>query len=892
MTRAEIEGLRWRVLLRDVVSETVTLSREGNNYVGLCPFHSERTPSFTLYPDEHYHCFGCGEHGDVFAFVMQRDGVDFLDALAALACRVGTGGAGESARHRPRRTRAVTTEPTSTPIAVRIWQATQPDSGPIHAYLRARGLSGDVPVSLRFHPALRYEREIVGEFPAMVGPLVNAKDEVVGIHRTYLQADGSAKADVLKPKMFLGAVRGAAIRLCDDVGETIAITEGIETGLAVQEATGLPTWVAGSAGNLRSIELPASVIRVYICADHDENGVGQREAELAAANHFAAGRLVFVVIPSQSGDWLDVLNGQGPQAVTAAFDQAMPREPARETGETGAPGSPTAAVSAARFTVTARSRAWADVADLGCFDRSGKFIPAYLGEHLRTESGLLLGPDGRLWRYFGGVYRPDGDAWAKQRVCEIVADRFRRSQIDEVLAYLRAQLPSPMHAPPADVINVQNGLLDWKTGTLRPHSPEVLSTNQIPVVWNPDATAPRTLQFFDEVLPPDAVGLVQELFGYALFPGNPMRKAVMLLGPGGNGKSVLLRLLSRLLGADNVASVPLQALGEDRFSAADLYGKLANICGDLDARAIERTDLFKQLTGGDTIRAQHKFLPAFTFTSYALPLFSANEPPRTADQTNAWFDRWIIVPMPHIFESTERMDVGLDAKLAAELDGLLVLAVTGLQRLMNRGWFHFPPSVERARQGYRETLDTVRAFVVEQCHLTPDGWVDKAELYRRYKNWCKDQGRFALAASSFNTNLTQAYAARIGSRPRQGRRGWAGLAAGPAPTPGDDGDDGDALPVHPKARQDGGDSLEGGGGRPEGDAGDEGDAVHPYVFRVSSRVGSSSPSSPSTPSELSEPAGLGPCRSCGGRVYHQAGEFSVCSTCHPPVRPGDRGTGQ
>src|SRR5262249_21334474 len=158
------------------------------------------------------------------------------------------------------------------------------------------------------------------------------------------------------------------------------------------------------------------------------------------------------------------------------------------------------------------------------------------------------------------------------------------------------------HTPPTNVINVRNGLLEWRTGILRPHSPDVLTTNQLPVTWNPEATAPRTLQFFREVLPLDAIELIEEVTGYSLFARNPFRKAVMLLGPGGNGKSVLLRQISNLLGSDNVSSVPLQALSEDRFSAADLFGKLANICGDLDARTIERTDLFKQVTGGDVIR--------------------------------------------------------------------------------------------------------------------------------------------------------------------------------------------------------------------------------------------------------------------------------------------------
>ena len=265
----------------------------------------------------------------------------------------------------------------------------------------------------------------------------------------------------------------------------------------------------------------------------------------------------------------------------------------------------------------------------------------------------------------------------------------------------------------------------------------------------------------------------------------------MLLGPGGDGKSVLLGLFRGLLGTENVAAVSVQALGEDRFAGADLFGMLANICGDLDARTIERTDLFKQVTGNDVIRAQRKFRDGFNFFCYALPLFSANEAPRTADQTDAWFNRWIILPMTQRFvdatdartptaePTAKRADTALAATLAGELDGLLVRAVTGLRRLMARGHFVYPPSVVEARARYRLTLDTVRGFVAEHCHLDVEGWVERADLYRRYRTWCQEGGRLPLSNATFNDHLGQAFPDRIDVRKRHGIWIWQGLAWGP-----------------------------------------------------------------------------------------------------------------
>jgi putative DNA primase/helicase len=85
----------------------------------------------------------------------------------------------------------------------------------------------------------------------------------------------------------------------------------------------------------------------------------------------------------------------------------------------------------------------------------------------------------------------------------------------------------------------------------------------------------------------------------------------MLLGPGSNGKSVLLKLIVSLLGRDNVSSVTLQALSDDRFAKAQLFGKLANVAGDLDSKPVEKSGAFKMLTGEDVITAEAKYRQPF-----------------------------------------------------------------------------------------------------------------------------------------------------------------------------------------------------------------------------------------------------------------------------------------
>ena len=129
--------------------------------------------------------------------------------------------------------------------------------------------------------------------------------EVQAVHRTFLAPDGR-KAEVEPAKMSLGPVGRGAVRLAA-AGPQLAVTEGIETGLSVQEATGLPTWAALSAPGLKKLVLPELPLasEVVIAADHDE--VGLRAAEQAAERWTAESRKVRIAKPEEYGmDFNDV----------------------------------------------------------------------------------------------------------------------------------------------------------------------------------------------------------------------------------------------------------------------------------------------------------------------------------------------------------------------------------------------------------------------------------------------------------------------------------------------------------------------------------------------------------------------------------------------------------
>jgi phage/plasmid primase-like uncharacterized protein len=131
---------------------------------------------------------------------------------------------------------------------------------------------------------------------------------VHGLHRTWLRPDGLGKADVTDSKMMLGICAGGAVRLAS-AGPVMAVAEGIETALSVQQATGTPTWAALSAPGIEALILPPLPLaaEVTIAADNDASGRGQAAAEKAARRWIAEGRTVRIALPPAGQDFNDVL---------------------------------------------------------------------------------------------------------------------------------------------------------------------------------------------------------------------------------------------------------------------------------------------------------------------------------------------------------------------------------------------------------------------------------------------------------------------------------------------------------------------------------------------------------------------------------------------------------
>lgn len=328
------------------------------------------------------------------------------------------------------------------------------------------------------------------------------------------------------------------------------------------------------------------------------------------------------------------------------------------------------------------------------------------------------------------------------------------------------------------------GLLATRSGTLRLKDRERLDwspahhlLSRVAVPYDPTATCPKTLAFLERAVPVardrDAV---IEMGGYLLMDGNPYQKSMMLYGPKFSGKSTWARVLTGVLGRENVASETLGSLCMGRFSTAQLFGKMANIFSDLPERRIDDLALFKALTGEDEVPAQRKFHHPFYFRWGGKAIFSCNQFPEIGRMDPAFVRRWVCVGFPNVLPIECRV-AGLSETLVAEEgSGILNLLLEGLDRLVQRGGFDPMLDDEGVAALWAESTDPFRAFIREEVAVDAAGRWEKGAFHDAYVAWAHRQDIEPETKDWVGKHLSKYVPAKADRLPDKERtRVWSGI---------------------------------------------------------------------------------------------------------------------
>lgn len=396
------------------------------------------------------------------------------------------------------------------------------------------------------------------------------------------------------------------------------------------------------------------------------------------------------------------------------------------------------------------------------FGKRNKFIPKALADEILQDHFFITMKDNpkEIYHYKNGVYRLNGREVLEEIALDLLDECYKSSHIEELVNYvqIKTRVERGLVNKDTFIINYKNGLYDVELKEFSQHTPDFLSTIQIQAEYDPTATCPKIDMFLTEVVSEEDKEVLLEWLGYSMIPDTRMQKAVMLYGTGSNGKGVLLNIFNKLIGGENISGESLQKLNKERFSSANLYGKLLNIFPDLPSTALYDDSMFKCLVGGDVISGELKFGKVFRFLNIARLLFSANKLPKLAkegDDKYAFYRRWMLIKFDKRFEGNDA-DIDLLQKLTTpeEMSGLLNKALSSLDTLLRNGKFSYNKTVEEVERLYRIESDPVELFV-EECVKRSENITFKSVMHQEYVRWCLDNGVSPVEDNSLGRKLKE-----------------------------------------------------------------------------------------------------------------------------------------
>jgi len=335
------------------------------------------------------------------------------------------------------------------------------------------------------------------------------------------------------------------------------------------------------------------------------------------------------------------------------------------------------------------------------------------------------------------------------------------AMISEAKPYITVS-PEMMDADPM-LINLQNGSLrlEGACDGLRAHRRGDRLAKIMDVEYDPEATCPTFEKFLEEVQPDDEIrSFLQVWSGYCLTGVTGEQKLVFNYGEGGNGKSVFIDLIAKMMGPYSLSLPFASLLKDDRKRGGEATPDLARLPGARFVRASEPEKgasfaeaTIKAITGGEEITVRHLNHGFFDFVPQFKLTLSGNHKPKIRGQDRGIWRRFLLLPW-EVNVPDERQDLMLPQKLWAERSGVLNWMLDGVRIWLENGLF-VPDRIRAATDEYRADSDPLGRFIAE-CIVPRNGCsVQAAAMYEAYKAWCSANAERPWTMTAFGKALPE-----------------------------------------------------------------------------------------------------------------------------------------
>lgn len=297
---------------------------------------------------------------------------------------------------------------------------------------------------------------------------------------------------------------------------------------------------------------------------------------------------------------------------------------------------------------------------------------------------------------------------------------------------------------------------------LVPHAPEHRARASMTFDYDGATPCPRWLQFLEETFRDDAdrdakVRLIQQFFGMCLLGrATMMQVALVFLGGGANGKSVLMDVLSGAFPPSERSASSPQAWGASEYARASLAGIRLNVVSELPIRDILDGAVAKAIISGDTIEARPIRENPVTFRPIAGHIFSTNTLPGVADRSHGFWRRFTIVTFNRTYAREEWNQTLAADLLAAELPGIVCWGLAGAADYLANG-LSLPASAAEAMATWRKEANPLALWMDEDTEPVPQEdvawWRKGTDLLQAFNTWAKKNGHKEVSTTTFGRGL-------------------------------------------------------------------------------------------------------------------------------------------
>ena len=364
-----------------------------------------------------------------------------------------------------------------------------------------------------------------------------------------------------------------------------------------------------------------------------------------------------------------------------------------------------------------------------------------------------------FYEWNGKIWSKISDSHVRNYADKLYGKRFATAQrVNSVCNLLKSRSITQVVFDRNPVLTFQNGTLEIETGKFRDFSGADYCSICMDYDYDASARCPTWEHFIEDVTDeePRRQEILQFIAGYVLFPDCIHQKVFILVGSGGNGKSVYLEIVQKLFGSENVTHVEPTGLAAE-FQRIRLKDSLLNIGSDInsDFSRGEIREWLLKIADGTSIQACYKGMNHIDFIPRCKLVYACNAMP-TAEIVNGLNRRMQFVDFPCQYVETpdpnnpkqRQRDINLVTKLNAELPGIFNWAYSGYKLLRTVGYFTDAPEQDEFIKQFEQTSNPVLVFCddyTDKFH----GTIPRKEIYDWYKWWCEDTGHKSLSREKF-----------------------------------------------------------------------------------------------------------------------------------------------